>query len=143
MGRSATTSTPGFVSASRQPYLAVLVTLLFGCSGVLGPNMNTKNGVAKAYERRFGHSVDHLDDLCVEWSEPFEGLVLIGYFAMDAGCIGQGAFWGRDFHDDPTLLKSLAFPKAGWANRSGREELALRWINDIYLGFNITRIIEF
>ncbi|MBT3224064.1 MAG: hypothetical protein HN348_33770 [Proteobacteria bacterium] len=99
-----------------KPLMAVPVCLI-GCSGLLGPNMGTKKGVAKAYERQFGHPVDYLDDLCVEWSDTYEGLVLVGYFAMDAGRLSQGVFWGRDFHDNPHNIKALALDQAGWTQR--------------------------
>lgn len=110
--------------------IAALLVTLTSCSGHADCDVRTDQGLATAYQRATGRPLPK-DGACVRRSETFPGLVRIGIFAMDRGCIPQGVLVGCAV--SPPGFDAAAMKKAGWqtANAARRQQLALAWLREI------------
>lgn len=93
-------------------------------------DLSQKDNVPAAYEVATGKSLP-ADSSCVRPSSTFPGLVWIGHFANDRGCIGEGVLVGCQL--SPQGFASKAMTRAGWAKAdlATRKQLALAWLREI------------
>ena len=110
--------------------VATLLVTLSSCSGHADCDLRTDQGLAAAYQRATGHPLPK-DHACIQRSETFPGLVRLGTFAMDRGCITEGILVGCAL--SPPGFDAAAMQRAGWktANATRRQQLALAWLREI------------
>src|SRR5262245_15865373 len=91
---------------------------------------STDDGVTAAYTKATGKTLPK-EHRCATRSKTFPGLVRIGMFAHDRGCIPQGILVGCAMN--PTGFAAAAMAKAGWdkADLAKRKELASAWLTEI------------
>jgi len=94
-------------------------------------DMSTDAGIDAAFKAATGHEMSRYGGRCVQRSETFKGLIVVGSFASDRGCIWMGMFDGCKW-DAPGAPKA-AMAAAGWAKADAakRQELALAWLREI------------
>ncbi len=92
----------------------------------------TKAGVVQVVSELGGEAMDD-DDSCVSWPKSFPGVVLLGSFAHDRGCMRTGAVldcktYVKDWPDAASVLA-----RAGWAdaNADSRVAIAERYIEEV------------
>jgi hypothetical protein len=86
--------------------------------------------IPAAYKQATGNDLP-ADHDCVRASSTFPGLVWVGHFANDRGCIGEGILVGCKL--DPPGYAAPAMTRAGWAKAdlATRQKLALAWLREI------------
>lgn len=89
--------------------------------------------VREAFEKATGRALDEHD--CVVWPRSFERVVLVGSFANDRGCMHEGMFIDRTWHEKGGAQAALA--TAGWddADIEKRQELARAWVEQASQAF--------
>ncbi|HTR50219.1 MAG TPA: hypothetical protein VMJ10_05885 [Kofleriaceae bacterium] len=94
-------------------------------------DVSTDAGIDAAYKAATGHEMSTYGGRCVERSETFKGLIVVGSFASDLGCRWEGVLNGCKWNDRGAPRAAMA--AAGWAkaNAAKRQELALAWLREI------------
>lgn len=108
----------------------LIVCTCIACTSIIAPtDLSTDEGVRRAYQREIGEDVPD-DDFCVKRPSDLQDIVLVGYFAHDAGCRYGEVFVGHEFGRvrDMTAAGLL---HNGWVDESRREELAIIWADDV------------
>lgn len=106
--------------------------LMMGASAASADKCDTSKeaNVRAAYKQATGKELPK-NGGCVRASETFPGLVWIGSFASDRGCMGTGVLVGCEM--SPKGFEAKAMAKAGWAkaDQAGKEKLAFAWLREI------------
>jgi len=105
----------------------ILLSLLAACS--LGNDLSTDKGVQRAYEREQGAGVQVVN-LCVERPSALQDVILVGFFADDAGCLIDEMFVDGELGTIREMT-AAGLTHNGWAEESGREALALTWADEV------------
>lgn len=92
-------------------------------------DLSTDEKVLVAIKEETGYDVEKRD-VCIVRPEPFEELILVGFFAHDRGCAGSEAFFYGDYVK-PTDHASEILKAAGWDSPEKRTELALSFTNKV------------
>lgn len=113
---------------------AILVVFLAACTHPVPArascDVSTDDAVAAVYQRATGKEL-RKEWRCIRRSSTFPGLVAIGLFANDRGCMWQGVL--ADCRMDPAGYAARAMAKAGWgkADLGKKKALALAWLAEI------------
>jgi hypothetical protein len=93
-------------------------------------DLSRPENIPAAYKRATGKQLP-TDSGCVRSSSTFPGLVWVGHFANDRGCIGEGVLVGCALN--PPGFAARAMARAGWkqADLATRKRLALAWLREI------------
>lgn len=130
---------------------SILVLALLGGCARSGPDAPAADGGASA-ETPFARDdraavreavkaatgEDLGDDVCAVWPASFPGVVVVGGFAHDAGCMYEGAFLGRTWHGRGSKpVTAAALRAAGWAEADSdtRQRLAGAWVREVEQAF--------
>jgi antitoxin component YwqK of YwqJK toxin-antitoxin module len=95
----------------------------------------TDDGLAAAYQAQSGNQLDQRHR-CIHRAPHFPGLVLVGGFAHDRGCIQTGALL------DCKLVKKVdpaqLLARAGWksARAPARERIAMNYLREVQLAWS-------
>ena len=110
----------------------LLILVSFACQllPTLRPaDLSTDEGVAQAYSRATGKDLV-LDDLCIQRPDELQNIVVVGFFAYDAGCDYDEVFVDGKLGDISQMTQA-GLSQNGWANETGRAELALIWTKEV------------
>jgi hypothetical protein len=115
--------------------LCPLLLTALACNALSLPlwDLSTDSGVLLAYNTI---TEQHLapDDFCIHHPNGLKEVVVVGGFAHDLGCKGDELFVGQTLgHFDHLTDEGLALN--GWNNGTGREELALLWVEEVILAW--------
>lgn len=122
---------------------AVLLAFVIG----IGCGSKTENTQSEAKDfsndevvleevNRIGNHKMNKDDICIERPEKIKDLVLVGFFAHDRGCDGGMIFYkGKEFDNNNDIPKVMK--ENGWEERTKREFLALEWVKEVSLAWEI------
>lgn len=91
-------------------------------------DVRTDQAAITAYKQATGK--DH-DARCIVHSSTFPGLVVMGTFADDRGCIGEGVLVGCQWNPKDAARQAMA--TSGWATADAakKQMLALAWLSEI------------
>ena len=116
-------------------------------TGVDDGVLATNDDVIRAYNAATNSDVkcapDKMCDLCIERSDAFQGIVIVGGFAYDRGCELEGIFVGKTFEKDVAKAIPSAFARAGWAKADDerRKKLALAWLPEVAARFDERQVV--
>ena len=121
-------------------YIIFLSVLLVSCSSEkkeLKTNsaqndyrkLDTDEQVLKALNDETGNDFDQ-DDVCIKRSKTFKEFILIGYFAHDRGCAGDGCFYKGKLKDITGIAKTIMMDH-GWSDESKRINLAKEFMMEV------------
>ena len=93
-------------------------------------NLDTDDGVRTAYKRATGFALDPQDP-CIRRTG-VRGVVILGSFADDRGCMMHGGFVGGEWLDGERLAVE-GLPKLGWKEMEPAEQtkLARPWAEEV------------
>jgi hypothetical protein len=100
-------------------------------------DLTTVDGVNAAREAKLGRKLDSYSKGCVEIPKQLPGVVLIGGFAFDHGCMLSDAIIGKRGEPISKDTSRVALSYLGWkgADSEKREALALDWVKYGLLAF--------
>lgn len=113
--------------------LCLTLIALTACSTTLDPrSLDTDEGVVTAYNRLNDGQDIVEDDLCIDRPRQLNDVVLVGFFAYDAGCQYSNAFVNGAYGTIEDMTPA-GLTHNGWDNEPTRPDLALTWTQDILL----------
>ena len=84
-------------------------------------------------------ALPQVGDRCVRAAETFPGLLMVGSFAYDRGCMLRGYVWDCAFHDgmppSRVVLESVEWHKT---RGNAKKQLALAYVHEVHLLFRGT-----
>lgn len=97
-------------------------------------DLSTKEGVFEAYHIKTNKKADKskLDDFCEKRNDELTGVILVGWFADNRGCMWQGMFVNESYGSIKELRQE-ALQLNGWEDKEQRVKLALLWTKIVYL----------
>ncbi|KAA3662872.1 MAG: hypothetical protein DWQ04_12280 [Chloroflexi bacterium] len=109
----------------------VLLSLLAACTQNDEPiyDLSTDEGVQRAYEQEKGEGVQVVN-FCMERPSSLQDIILVGFFADDAGCLYDEMFVDGELGTIRDMT-AAGLAHNGWADESQREALALIWAEAI------------
>lgn len=88
-------------------------------------SLSTDDGVRAAYEKATG---EELRRACIDRPEELEGIVLVGGFAYDRGCMPTAVFVDGTYYEEREATP-VALDHLGWNEPDAdRAEIALTWL---------------
>ena len=132
-----TLSNPAF---SLRLVFAALAILTVACS--LTPvDVSTDEGVLEVLRREYGYDDLVEDDVCIRRPSDLDGVIVVGFFAYDAGCSGNDIFVGDSFGGMGELTPA-GLARNGWEQVENRPSIALIWVDDVMLAWESVKWSE-
>ena len=96
-----------------------------------GVDLSTDEAVARAFEAETGQALD--DTGCVKRPASFSGIVVVGDFAYDYGCMQVGVFVDGEWVARPDTVTQRGLVAHGWATMDSdeREATAASWVEEV------------
>ena len=93
-----------------------------------------KTDIIALYEKHSGESIKDPNDFCTEKANSFKGVVSLGWFAHDRGCMGDEILVGTEIgkREDMTVK---ALELNGWKEKDKQQDLALNWSKEVILSW--------
>jgi hypothetical protein len=100
-------------------------------------DLSTNEGVNEARSALVGKKLLGNSLNCIRRPKELPGIIMVGLFAHDRGCMLDGAFIKKRFINDKNNLSKPALENLGWqkADSKRREEIALKWTQFGLLSF--------
>lgn len=111
-----------------------MLMMLFGLLslGSVAQSNEQKEKAMKGLESIMDYEFSNPSDFCIDSTNSFEDLFVLGAFANDAGCLREGLMY-KDTVGLDSSLQVKVLHNHGWASDSIKSTLAMAWVQEVLL----------